>query len=276
MLSRRSFSKLCGLSTIPLFTGLEAIAAPETKSVVLSRGFFPHIIMPDIHQVFTKTDKLEFPLNLVGDESGIANICPLMITTCIDYDSKYKNRTDIVDRCIEACAAGLRNKIEKEMLSLLFYAGLETGIRRPWKWEKTKWKLAKWTEGEDLKYRKFIMSPETIEDCSSGPNPSKYLLCSDLLGKDQPSQQELLTKYGQRFNGDICLRIDSSKSDSIVLTHLASLPSRIGFNTSFDFDPKTLKVTEKPFRKSGRETISLAYFCAMGILDYRSVTLFDL
>ena len=154
----------------------------------------------------------------------------------------------------------------------LAYAGLETGIRRPWKWEKTKWK----TEGEYLKYRKFIMSPETIEDCSSGPNPSKYLLCSDLLGKDQPYQRELLTKYGQKFNGDICLRIDSSKSDSIVLTHLASLPSRMGFNTSFDFDPKTLKVTEKSFRKSGRETISLAYFCAMGVLDYRSVTLFDL
>ena len=269
MLSRRSFAKLCGLSTIPLFTGLEAIAAPETKSVVLSRGFFPHIIMPDIHQVFTKTDKLEFPLNLVGDKSGSASICPAMITTYIDYNSKYKNRTDIVDWCVEACAAGLRNKIEKEMLSLLFCSGLETGIRRPWKWEKTKWK----TEGED---RKFIMSPETIEDCSSGPNPSKYLLCSDLLGKDQPYQRELLTKYGQKFNGDICLRIDSSKSDSIVLTHLASLPSRMGFNTSFDFDPKTLKVTEKSFRKSGRETISLAYFCAMGVLDYRSVTLFDL
>jgi len=266
MLSRRSFAKLCGLSTIPLFTGLEAIAAPETKSVVLSRGFFPHIIMPDIHQVFTKTDHLEFPQH--GSPFSV-RLIPTMTTAYIDYDSKHKNRTDVVDLFIKMCAAVLRNKIEKEMLSLLFCAGLETGIRRPWKFEKTKWK----TEGED---RKFIMSPETIEDCSCGPNPSKYLFCSDLLGKDQPSQQELLTKYGQKFNGDICLRIDSSKSDSIVLAHLASLPSRMGFNTSFDFDVKTLKVTEKPFRKNGRETISLAYFCAMGILDYRSVTLFDL
>ena len=268
MLSRRSFAKLCGLSTIPLFTGLEAIAAPETKSVVLSQGFFPHIIMPDIHQVFTKTDKLEFPLNLVGGGNHSVNICPTMITTYIDYDSKYKNRTDIVNRCIETCAEGLRNKIEMEMLNLLFCAGLETGIRRLWKWEKTKWKT-------EEAYHKFIMSPETIEDCSSGPNPSKDLLCSDLLGKDQPFQQELLTKYCQKFSGDICLRIDPN-SDSVVLTHLESLPSLIGFNTSFDFDAKTLKVTEKPFRKYGRETISLAYFCGMGVLDYRSVSLLDL
>jgi hypothetical protein len=155
-----------------------------------------------------------------------------------------------------------------EMLNLLFCAGLEGGIRRLWKWEKTKWKT-------EEAYHKFIMSPETIEDCSSGPNPSKDLLCSDLLGKDQPFQEELLTKYCQKFSGDICLRIDPN-SDSVVLTHLESLPSLIGFNTSFDFDAKTLKVTEKPFRKYGRETISLAYFCGMGVLDYRSVSLLDL
>lgn len=273
MLSRRSFAKLCGLSTIPLFTGLE-VKAESPKSLVPDYSVArtvtidSNLLMPDVAQVFTKTTDLEFPLDFIGDGEHSIRLIPYMITTYVDYASKYKGRSDVVNKATEVGIAFLQQKIEMEMLNLLFCAGLETGIRRLWKWEKTKWKT-------EEAYHKFIMSPETIEDCSSGPNPSKDLLCSYLLGKDQPFQQELLTKYCQKFSGDICLRIDPN-SDSVVLTHLESLPSLIGFNTSFDFDAKTLKVTEKPFRKCGRETISLAYFCGMGVLDYTSVSLLDL
>ena len=69
MLSRRSFAKFCGLSTIPLFTGLEVTATPETTNVVLGADRFVTFCdfkMPEIAQVFTKTEHLDFPLDFIG------------------------------------------------------------------------------------------------------------------------------------------------------------------------------------------------------------------
>ena len=264
MLSRRSFAKLCGLSTIPLFTGLEAIAAPKTKSVALDSNLF----MPDVAQVFTKTDHLEFPQH--GSPFS-TRLIPYMTLTQLDYDSKHKSRTDLVNRVAEVGVKSVQEKIEMDMLNLLFCCGLESAIVRPWKFKNTKW-----TSDNFIPPRKFIMAPETIEDFGYVPNPSENLICSFLLGKDQPFQEKLLSTYKQKLDGDLCLRIDDSRADSIILTHLPNLPPLMGFNTSFEFDARTCKVTEKPFRKDGREVMCFAYFCAMGVLDHRSVALLDL
>jgi hypothetical protein len=272
MLSRRSFAKLCGLSTLPLF-GFKAEAASPVLpdySVARTVTLDSNLLMPDIARVFTKTTDLEFPLDFAGGGEHSIRLIPYMTSTCIDYDSKHKSRFDVISRATEIGANGLRQKIEVDMLSLLFCAGLESGIVRSWKHKNTKW-----SRNAFMPYRKFIMSPETIENCFGDISPSADLICSHLLGKDQDFQQSLLAEHEQKFNGDICFRLDNRRVSSIVLTNLPNLPPLMGFNTSFVFDAKTCKVTEKPFRKDGRETISLAYFCAMGVLDSKAVFVLD-
>lgn len=275
MLSRRSFAKLCGLSTIPLFTGLDAVAAPSANRSVT----YCDLKLPDIAQVFTKTDQLEFPLEFITDgrrgsfkQSSSIRLCPYMIQQSMWYKSKYKGRPDVVNRTAEILANAITRTIEADMLRLLFSAGLESIIVRKWKYKSTKW------SGNDSTL-KFIMSPETMEHFGYDPSKSGNPICSFLLGKDEPFQQDLIAKQKQILSGDLCLRIGSGRPYDIVLTQLPSLPPLIGFNTSFDFDPKTRKVIEKPLKTDGkddREFMFMAYFCAMGVLDHKSVTLLDL
>jgi len=250
-----------------LFTGLE-VRAESPKSLVPDYSVArtvtidSNLLMPDIAQVFTKTDHLEFSQH--GSPFS-TRLIPFMVTTCVDYASKYKSRSDVVGRVTKIGVAGLRQKIEMDMLNLLFCAGLESRIVRKWKWRNTKWKH------NTLPYRKFILAPEMIEDFDQ--NLSEDFIYSDLLGKDTTFQKDLLAKH-KGFDADLGLRIESS--DGILLSQLPSLPPLMGVNTSFDFDPKTCKVTEKPVRVDGREVMHFAYFCAMGVLDHRSVTLLDL
>lgn len=272
MLSRRSFAKLCGLSTLPLL-GFEAKAeAPvpvpkiDTRTIALDTDLF----LPDVARVFTQTEHLEFPLDFIGEGEHSIRLVPFMVLDCIHIQSKHKDRADVVNRASEILVKSMKNKLEMDMLSLLFCAGLESGIVRSWKQANTKW-----SRNAFMPHRKFVMSPETIESCVSSLSPSAEPICSDLLGKDQDFQQSLLAKHEQKFKGDLCFRIDNSRAESIALTHLPNLPPLMGFNTSFEFDAKTCKVTEKPFKEDGKETIFMAYFCAMGVLDSKAVCILD-
>ena len=231
-----------------------------------------NLLMPDIAQVFTKTKDLDLPC---GENERI-RLFPFMVTACVDYDSRHKSRSDVVSRATEVGINGLKQKIEMDMLHLLFCAGLESGVIRPWKWSTSKWNRRNPLEYQHqfIPHSRFIMSQETIEEFDPDLDLSEDLICSDLLGKDQTFQKDLLAKHNQEFDGDLGLRIDSS--NGIILTQLPHLPPLMGINTSFDFDSKTCKVTEKRLRVDGREVIHFAYFCAMGVLDHRSVALLDL
>jgi hypothetical protein len=251
-----------------LFTGLE-VRAESPKSLVPDYSVArtvtidSNLLMPDIAQVFTKTDHLEFSQH----ESPFSiELIPFMITTCVDYASKHKSRSDVVRRAAEIGIAGLKQKIEMDMLSLLFSAGLESGImQRP---------------SQFVNYRCpqhiHILSPEIIDSRNNYfPPLQNNFICSHLLGDGQPIQDLAAKQLEQKLYGDLGIRI-YPKPDNLILTHLPYLPPLMGINTSFDFDPKTCKVTEKPSRKDGREVMHFAYFCAMGVLDHRSVTLLDL
>lgn len=268
MLSRRSFAKLCGLSTIPLFTGLEAKAeSPKSLvpdySVARTVTLDSKLLMPDIAQIFTKTDHLEFPQH--GSPFS-TRLIPFMVTTCVNYASKYKSRSDVVNRATEIGVKGLRQKIEMDMLNLLFFAGLESGIMQ--------------RSSQFVNYRCpqhiHILSPEIIDSRNNYFPPLRdNFICSDLLGDGQPIQDLAVKQLEQKLYGDLGIRI-YPKPDNLILTHLPYLPPLMGVNTSFDFDTKTCKVTEKSVRVDDREVIHFAYFCAMGILDHRSVTLLDI
>jgi hypothetical protein len=251
-----------------LFTG-SAIATPNTNVLAADRfATFCDFKLPDIAQVFTKTEELDF---LVGEKGDSIRLIPYMIQQNVTYKTEYKDRPALVERLHEVLARGLESRIEAGMLRLLFYAGLESMIDRKWKF-----KTGKWVSNISVSNRKFIMNPETIEHFGYDPAQSSDLICSFLLGKNEPFQRDLIAGQEQELSGDLCLRIDSSRSDSIVLTELPNLPPLMGFNTSFEFDAKTLKVTQIPDKREGMELISVAYFSAMAVLDHKSVTLLDL
>mgnify|MGYP003552859694 FL=1 len=277
MLSRRSFAKFCGLSTIPLFTGLEVTATPETTNVVLGADRFVTFCdfkMPEIAQVFTKTEHLEFPLDFIGEngKGDSIRLTPYMIQKTFTYDSKYKNRPDIVNRVTEMLTKDVQEAIEADMLHLLFVAGAES--RTIFGYHKER-KLPINLFG--CNHNKIILSPEAIENrLSISEQSSKEIIPSFLLGKDQPLQKHMARVAELNFSGDIGIRARLNKSDSIVLTQLPHLPPMMGFNTSFNFNSKECKVTEIQNKKEGKELISIAYFPAMGVLDCRDVQLLDI
>jgi hypothetical protein len=256
---------------MPLFTG-SAIATPNTNVLAADRfATFCDFKLPDIARLFTRTEELEFPIDFFGDGKHTIRIIPYMIQQNVTYKTEHKDRPALVKRVYEVLARGLERRIESDMLHTLFAAGAES--RAIFGYEKSH------ILSTNSPRHKFVISPETLDARFAFPSPpflAENVICSHLLGKGQPFQDHMANCAMLKFKEDVGLMVRCDRPDTMVLTQLPHLPPLMGFNTAFKFDAKTHKVTQIPDKREGVEVVSIAYFCAIGVLDRHKITLLDI
>lgn len=267
MLSRRSFGQLCAVSALSLASGLEAsdsTGVQKSRTIALDNDLFT----TDMHRFFGASNEEEFPLDFYpGSANSFVRVPIEMYYHSIDYDKKHESRLVFTNRMREILIRGMQQKIEIEMISLLIAAGIERGL------------TTKSSIQFGSKYFEYIASPEAIESYMTG----QYLDFSNVhencfLGKVDDGRQSVFeSQYKIKCNGDLAIRIKKpNRLDNRVIVTLPTLPPLMGFDTTFEFDSRTQKVTEKPCVKEGRNTVSLAYFCGMAVLDNRDIQLMDI
>ena len=267
MLSRRKFAQLCGVSAISLASGLEAsdsTTVPKSRTIALDNDLFT----TDMHRFFGASNEQDFPLDFYpGSANSFARVPVYMMSHSIEYDKKHESRLVFTNRMREILIRGMRQKIEIDMISVLIAGGIEKGL-------STKSSIQ-----FGSKYFEYIASPEAIESYMTG----QYLDFSNVhencfLGKVDSGRQDVFeSQYRIKCNGDLAIRIKKpNRLDNRVIVTLPTLPPLMGFDTTFEFDTRTQKVTEKPCLKEGRNTVSLAYFCGLAVLDNRDIQLMDI
>jgi len=265
MLSRRSFAQLCGVSALSLLSGLEAsdsTTVQRSRTIALDNDLFKN----DMHRFFGSAHDQEFPVDIYPDSGSTIWVPIEMYQHSVSYDKKHEDRLVFTNRMREVLILGMQQKLEIEMISLLIAAGLERGF-------STKAKIQ-----FGSKHFEYIASPEAIESYIVG----QYLDFSNvldncLLGKVGQGRQEVFeSQYNIKCNGDLAIRLKPNKLDNRVIVTLPTLPPLMGFDTTFEFDRKTQRVTEKPHIEDGKNSISLAYFCGMAVLDNRDIQLMDI
>jgi hypothetical protein len=263
MLSRRSFAQLCGVSALSLWSGLEASDSTEvhkSRTIALDNDLFN----TDLHRFFSSSSKQEFPLDFFEESS--AWVPMVMYHQTISYKKKYEGRADIINRFVETLVEGMKQKIQIELLGLLINAGLERGI-------STKSRIQFGSNLFD-----YIVSPEVVESDFVGKSMEFNNVTNTVyLGRVEQGRQELFER-NQNFkcNGDLAIRLRSDRKDSRVIVSLPTLPPLMGFDTQFEFKGNKHKVTEKPLLVDGMNSISLAYFSGLAVLDHRDVQLLDI
>lgn len=266
MLSRRLFGQLCGVSALSLVSGVEAsdsTTVQKSRTIALDNDLFT----TDMHRFFESTHDQEFPVDILPDSGGVVSVPIYMMSHSIDYDKKHESRLVFTNGMREILIRGMRQKIEIDMISVLIAAGIEKGL-------STKSSIQ-----FGSKHFEYIASPEAVESYMTG----QYLDFSNVhencfLGKVDSGRQDVFeSQYKIKCNGDLAIRIKKpNRLDNRVIVTLPTLPPLMGFDTTFEFDTRTQKVTEKPCVKEGRSTISLAYFCGMVVLDNRDIQLMDI
>jgi hypothetical protein len=267
MLSRRSFAQLCGVSALSLWSWLEAsdsTGVHKSRTIALDNDLFT----TDMHRFFGTSNEQDFPLDFYpGSANSFVSVPIYMMIHSVDYDKKHESRLSFTNRMREVLIRGMRQKIEIDMISVLIAAGIEKGIS------------SKSSIQFGSKHFDYIASPEAVESYMTG----QYLDFSNvhencLLGKVDGGRQDVFeSQYRIKCSGDLAIRIKKpNRLDNRVIVTLPTLPPLMGFDTTFEFDQRTRKVTEKPCVKEGRNTISLAYFCGMTVLDNRDIQLMDI
>lgn len=267
MLSRRLFGQLCGVSALSLVSGLEAsnsTTVPKSRTIALDNDLFT----TDLHRFFSSSSEQEFPLDFFAESESKSSLWVPMVMyhQTVSYKKKYEGRADIINRMTQTLIEGMKIKIQIELLSLLIAAGLEKGI-------STKSEIQFGSKLFD-----YIVSPEVVESdfigkCMDFDNVANTIY----LGRVEQGRQELFER-NQKFkcNGDLAIRLRSDRKDNRVIVSLPTLPPLMGFDTQFEFEANKHKVTEKPLLVDGMNSISLAYFSGLAVLDHRDVQLLDI
>jgi len=267
MLSRRSFAQLCGVSALSLLSGLEAsdsTTIPKSRTIALDNDLFT----TDLHRFFSSSSEQEFPLDFLGGSKSKSSLWVPMVMyhQTVSYKKKYEGRADVINRMTQTLIEGMKKKIQVELIGLLIAAGLEKGIS-----SKSKIQFGS-------KAFEYIASPEAVESYLIG----QYVDFSNItetvyLGKVEEGRQEMFERnYNFKCSGDLSIRVRPDRKDNRVIVNLPTLPPLMGFDTQFEFDTKTHKVTEKPLLVDGMNSISLAYFSGSAILCNRDVQLMDI
>jgi hypothetical protein len=267
MLSRRSFAQLCGVSALSLWSGLEAsdsTGVHKSRTIALDNDLFS----TDFDKHFSYSSEQEFPLDFFAESKSESSVwVPVsMYHQTVSYKKEYADRLSFVNRMKQTLIEGMKKKIQVELISLLIAAGLEKGIS-----SKSKIQFGS-------KAFEYIASPEAVESYLIG----QYVDFSNItetvyLGKIEEGRQEMFERnYNFKCSGDLSIRVRPDRKDNRVIVNLPTLPPLMGFDTQFEFDTKTHKVTEKPLLVDGMNSISLAYFSGSAILCNRDVQLMDI
>ena len=228
MISRRSFSQLCGVSALSLCSGLEAsesTTVQKTRTIALDNDLFK----TDLNRFFTTSSEQIFHL----DSRSSIYVPMYMCHQTISYKKEYADRLSFVNRVKQILIDGIKTKIEIDLISVLLTAGAEKCIS-----EKSQIQFGS-------KLFDYIASTEAVESNLMRYIDSGNVEMTQYLGRVGQGRQEHFEKiHNMKCRGDLAIRLKSKTEDSRFLITLPTLPPLMGFDTQFEFQANKNKVTE--------------------------------